>query len=237
MTTQNATGSAIERPAESAPGAARVVRVLALLALLLLTVTGCKIERIVWLVGDSTAQGDLLPALHHEGAIQHHDLVVPVAAIGGAALGRDGASFVERLRSANARGVPADAVVVSLGTNDLADGGQISGGVYVPPAWPHVDTPEERAAAIDALMEALPAVPVVWIVPHPPCHDAAPFAERESAIEGSLREAQARWPDLAILDAQRDWYEGSDADAVHFTREGERLAAVAIFDALEGVRP
>lgn len=193
---------------------------------------GCRIERILWLIGDSTAQGDLLPALHQEALIQHRDLVIPVAAIGGAALGRDLAAFVVRVRSAVERGIPADAVVVSLGTNDLANAYVLPTGLAVPECWASIDTPEERRAAIDALLGALPAVPVLWIMPHAPVHDRAPFAEREMAFQASLIEAQARWPKLSLLDAQPEWYQGSDADTVHFTREGEQLAARAVLDGL-----
>ena len=200
------------------------LRILTLLTTSLL-MTGCEITHVVLLVGDSIAASDLLPPLHHHGSIQYQDLIVPVAAVGGAALGRDYDAFRTRLQSAERRGIPVDGAIVSLTTNDTRLG---------PPdtaAWPHVDTPEKRAEAIDRFMRLLPPVNVLWLVPHGPAVDQ----EKLAALRASLVEACDRWDNLHLLDAELEWYGGEDADGVHLTRTGEVDAALALLAELHRV--
>jgi lysophospholipase L1-like esterase len=155
------------------------------------------------------------------------DLYIPVATQGAAALGRDLHAFAEILESDRERGLLCDAVVILLGTNDLRDDFELEGMPFR--AWSLMDTPEERAAAIDGLMTALPeGLPVLWIVPDPP---ALPL-ERRMAMAASLEAAQQRWPQLSLMSAEPSWFEGSDADGTHFTREGELEVAGTIVESM-----
>ena len=187
---------------------------------------GCEPEigRIVWLIGDSIAVSEL-EALHRAQSIKDNaDLTIPLASVGGSALGRDQAYFIGRIQSARQRGLPADAAVVSFGTNDC---GTLE-------AFSYVDAPEKLGATIDAFLGSLPEVPVIWLLPASP---ASP-AECRAYIVAGLEAARERWPKLELLAPDPIWY--ADGDQVHYSEAGEELAAQAIvarLDALEEEKP
>jgi lysophospholipase L1-like esterase len=196
-----------------------------LIVLLMVSAAGCdpEIGKVIALMGDSTST-ELLEELHFAAAARDKgDLVLPLASIPGAALGRDNAYFTGRSADAQAREVPIDAVVISLGTNDTGDG-------QAPlEAWIHVDTQPELDAAIDALLGALPAVPVVWILPGcPACNQ-----DRLAWMQAHIQAAALRHPSLTLMEPAPEWFQGTGADGVHFTVEGEAAAATAIVAVLD----
>jgi hypothetical protein len=205
---------------------------------------GCEPEigRLVWIVGDSTAAETVEELSFAISARDRGDVVIPVAAIPASALGRDLSYWTRRFASAQAVQVDAtlspalqllgisppprlprpDAVVVSLGTNDLGDGGVATS--------PHVDTREELDAALDAFLGALPqGVRVIWVVPRSP---ASP-PERLAYMAQALADARARWPKLELLTPELAWFTGRDEDGVHYTVEGEAELAKALLARLD----
>ena len=112
----------------------------------------------------------------------------------------DGYYWPERIASIRTKLAP-EVVVVQLGTNDR----------------PHADcVADYEAQAIDPIMQALPAMPVLWLDVR---EDLGPEA---IAINERLHRAAARWPNLEILPYsahfanQPDWVIGS-----HLTHEGQ----------------
>lgn len=196
-------------------------------AALLLSACNPEVGKVVGVVSDSTLFLSL-EQLHFEAARKDNgDLIIPLASIPCSALGRDLAYFTGRAESAQARGVPLDAVVVSLGTNDIGMGDETNP-IY---AWPYIDTPEELQAALDALLAALPDVPVVWVVPSSP---ESP-AERKAYFREQLEAAQARWPKLHLLTPDASWFVGQAEDGIHYSLEGEDAAARAIVSAVDAL--
>lgn len=207
-------------------------RIVVLAAMLLL---GCEPEvgRIIWLVGDSIASLEI-EELHTAAAVgswrdgmlvprDRGDLIIPVAAVPTSALGRDLAYFTRRIESVRERGLPADAVVISLGTNDT--------GSLPPPleTWSRVDTQEELGAAIDALLGSLPPVAVIWLLPGSP---ASP-PERVAHIREGLEAARERWSKLELLEPDPEWYVGVGQDGVHYSNEGTVRAAKEVIGKLD----
>ena len=195
-----------------------------LLALLSLTAGGCEPEvgRIVWLIGDSTAS-ETLEELHFvTSARDRGDVVIPIAAIPGSALARDLPYWTGRLASAKGpttRVPRPDAVIVSLGTNDLGD--------LAPPfdTWPKVDTQEELAQALDTFLGALPpATRVIWVIPSSPVSPP----DRRTHFGQGLAAARGRWPQLELLAPDPVWFTGPDQDGLHYTSTGEPELAKAL---------
>ena len=117
-----------------------------------------------------------------------------------------------------------DAVIVSLGTNDLGDGG----GAFQ--TWPLVDTREELDAALDAFLGALPpGVRVIGVVPRSPLSPP----ERVAYVAQALADARTRWPNLELLTPELAWFMGRDEDGVHYTVEGEASLAQALVKRLD----
>ena len=196
-----------------------------LVSLALLAACACNpdLGRVVWLVGDSISTR-MLEELHFKAAGRDKgDLVVPVASIPCSALGRDLSYFTRRIESVRERLEP-DAVVISLGTNDVGEGEDNP--IY---AWPHIDTPEELQAALDALLGSLPDVPVLWIVPASPLSPT----ERLAYFRAQLEAAQQRWPKLHLLEQSQAWF--ADGDGVHHSPVGEGEAAKALVAALDAL--
>lgn len=194
-----------------------------------------QLGRVYWHMGDSNSSG-IIEELHviaadgdlRDGVLvprQRGDLIVPVASVPFAALGRDLAYFTTRAKSVAARAVPCDAIVVSLGTNDLAEL------VWPLETWPLVDTDVELDAALDTFLGALPSVPVLWIVPASP----ASMEERRVHFRRGLLRAQARWPKLVLLDPSPAWFQGSRADGVHWSAEGEGEIVRALVARLDAI--
>lgn len=201
------------------------------LGLLLLALSACNPEvgKVVGVVSDSTLARSL-EELHFAAAARDRgDLIVPVASIPCSALGRDLAYFTQRAQSAQAHGVPLDAVVVSLGTNDMGIGDETNP-IY---AWPYIDTPEELQAALDALLGAMPDVPVVWVVPSSPDGPT----ERKAYFRQQLEAAKERWPKLHLLTPEPSWFMGEGEDGIHYSFPGENLASKAIVERLDAVVP
>lgn len=200
-----------------------------LFALLIsLASTACEpdLGKVVWVVGDSIAEREL-PALHSAAGMRTFgDLIMPIAAIPGSALGRDLPYFTRRVLNAGERGVPADAAVVSLGTNDCGDVASFMA------TWPHVDTESELAAAIDALLGSLPDVPVIWLVPASPLSPPARVAHWRAGLEAATQ----RWPKLQLLHPEPSWYVGQGEDGVHYSDPGEGFAAREIVARLDALR-
>jgi hypothetical protein len=96
-----------------------------------------------------------------------------------------------------------------------------------------MDSPGERAAAIDAFLDVLPPVPVLSVVPNPPALNPA----RRSALRAPLVEAQSRWPQLSLLDPDPVRYHGSDPDGVHYTIQGQISLSRAILARIHLVLP
>lgn len=217
------------------------IRSLAILVLASLLAGACEPEigRSIWLVGDSTAAETIEELSFQASARDHGDVVIPLAAIPSAALGRDLAYWTGRFRSAQAPRVDVsllpsfellgvspptrlplpDVVIVSLGTNDLGDAG--------PPVetWPLVDTRAELDAALDAFLGALPRqTRVIWVVPRSP----AARPERVVHMALALAAARRRWPQLELLIPELAWFMGRDEDGVHYTVEGENALAAAL---------
>jgi lysophospholipase L1-like esterase len=218
------------------------------IALTLVALLGeaCKPEigRLVWIAGDSTAAETVEELSFAASARDRGDLVIPVAAIPGSALGRDLSYWTRRFASAQAVSVDAtlfpllqslgisaptrlprpDVVIVSLGTNDLGEGG----GTFQ--TWPLVDTREELDAALDAFLGALPqGVRVIWVVPSSPVSPP----ERRAYMAQALADARARWPRLELLTPELAWFMGRDEDGLHYTVEGEGALAKALMERLD----
>lgn len=202
---------------------------------LLLMACDPQLGHVVWLVGDSNSSG-VIEELHviaadgdlKDGVLvprQRGDLIVPVASVPFAALGRDLAYFTTRAKSVAARAVPCDGIVVSLGTNDLAD---LAWPLHT---WPLIDTDEELDAALDAFLGALPSVPVLWIVPASP----ASLQERRAHFRKGLERAQVRWPRLALLDPSPAWFEGPGADGIHWSHAGQGEIVRAVVQSLDQI--
>lgn len=199
------------------------------LGLLLLALSACNPEvgKVVGVVSDSTLARSLEELHFAAAAHDRGDLIIPVASIPCSALGRDLAYFTARVHSALEHGVPLDAVVVSLGTNDIGMGDETNP-IY---AWPYIDTPEEAQAALDSMIDALPEVPVVWVVPSSP---ASP-TERQAYFKAQLESAQARHPNLVLLTPAPEWFLGTNADGIHYSLEGEMLASKALISAVDAL--
>lgn len=206
--------------------------------LLALALLACEPEgdELFGVIGDSTA--DFMLEQLHEGAAvllegtprDHGDAVFALAVMPGAALGRDLAYFTRRTRSwleiqppkLHPR-VVVDKVVVLLGTNDA---GELTG---LFETWPYVDTDQELAEKVDALLQAIPDVPVLWVLPGSP----STSEERKDHIRDGLEAARLRWPKLELLSQDPLWFAGGDG--VHHSKDGEALAAAAIIRALEAM--
>ncbi len=200
------------------------------LGLLLLALSACEPEAglVVGKVGDSimARMGEEL-----EFEAQRRDrgpAMVTVAALPCTALGRDLAYFTRRSVSLRER-VHLDAMVVSLGTNDLAD---LREDIET---WPLIDTAEELQAALDGLLSSFPEVPVLWLIPASPA--SAP--ERVAHFRAGLEAAALRWPKLMLMEQAPQWFEGGDG--THHSAKGEGQAAQAIVARLlaiqEAVQP
>jgi hypothetical protein len=140
----------------------------------------CETETtaVVWHVGDSNMYFSLQVLHLHE--VEHgYEMRVP-AAVPGVALARDMAYWRLRFASALRRGMP-DAVVVSLGANDLGD-----------PNWALLDTIEEQDRVLDQFLKALPKRPVMWIA-------LQELDARRVELNAALRRAERRWAKLDVV--------------------------------------
>lgn len=134
-------------------------------------------------------------------------------------LGADDSNYI-RLRMSGARVATGgfDAIVVSLGTNDVENEAVTAG---VP-------------AHIDRIVDAAAGTPVLWLTL------AETMYHREAgaaSFNADLRSAVGRHPNLTLVDFGPVWDqhpEYFDSDGIHLGTAGQAAFALAIADAVDG---
>lgn len=134
-------------------------------------------------------------------------------------LGADDSNYI-RLRMSGARVATGgfDAIVVSLGTNDV-ENGAVTAGV---------------AAHIDRIVDAAAGTPVLWLTL------AETMYHREAgaaSFNADLRSAVGRHPNLTLVEFGPVWDqhpEYFDSDGIHLGTAGQAAFALAVADAVDG---
>lgn len=213
-------GAPTKNPSNSAGDTARphgfildsAGRLWLLTALLLSTACDPTIGRTTWILGDSIAAELVDDLSTAEVERERGGVTVALAAVRGATIGEPqgfvaGTSyFTGRLASATEKLSPPQAIVISLGTNDVRRG--------VPAS----------ITTVREIVDALPQVPTIWILPSGPALDVfRAYRQQVYIVLGSS-------PNVRVYSPPREAY---DVDGIHLSESGEVLVAAAVRDLID----
>jgi len=197
----------------------RRARFLLLLAVTTIVAVACAPQHLaadtkVLLIGDSLLNGTRVPV---SDALEEAGWEPMIKADGGTAM----TSWTNKIPLLTAAYQPG-VIVIELGTNDCSP-------VQCVALAPH----------IDAIMNSIPSDhPALWLnvqedVP-------SPFGENTDYVNSALEAADARWPNLYLLDldglmeGHPEWHA---PDGLHFNDEGKEQFVRFIVDELERFKP
>ena len=198
------------------------------LAVAALGVTACDTAvpaRVLYL-GDSV-MAEAMEEVTNRSLFHTHAYHTIPQAIGGSGLKDLDSYWLPRIRALQLARVEWDAVVIHSGFNDAATG---------PMRRAPLDA-DDYARRIDALLEAVGDVPVLWFdIPR-----NAPLEEpRRDLVNRAIRGATTRWPNLTVLWSSAlfvDCPECFDDDQIHRTQIGQERLAEIIIERLDELFP